>query len=153
MSNAAKADLKLIVIEYELKQGPEKVWKALTERALIEAWLMPNDFRAVLDHRFTFRTTPVPGWDGTVHCEVIAVVPPRLFSYTWRGGSPERKGYGGSLETVVRWTLTMRAGGATLLRLKHAGFTAENDSTYSILRRGWNGDKMRAAITRVTGSL
>jgi uncharacterized protein YndB with AHSA1/START domain len=57
MSNAAKADLKSIVIEYELKQGPEKVWRALTERALIEAWLMPNDFQAVLGHRFTFRTT------------------------------------------------------------------------------------------------
>ena len=45
------------------------------------------------------------------------------------------------------------AGGGTLLRLEHAGFTVENDSTYSILKRGWSGDKMRASITRVTESL
>ena len=100
---------KSIVIEYELRQGPDKVWRALTEPALIEAWLMPNDFRPVLGHRFTFRTTPAPGWDGTVHCEVVAVVPHRQLSYTWRGGSPERTGYGGSLDTVATWTLTTRA--------------------------------------------
>ena len=144
---------KSIVIEYELRQGPDKVWRALTEPALIEAWLMPNDFRPVLGHRFTFRTTPAPGWDGTVHCEVVAIVPHRQLSYTWRGGSPERTGYGGSLDTVVTWTLTTRAGGGTLLRLEHVGFTVENESTYSILKRGWSADKMRASIARVTESL
>jgi len=96
---------------------------------------------------------PDPGWEGTVHCEVIAVAPPRRLSYTWRGGSGERKGYGAWLDTVVTWTLMMRTGGGTLLRLEHAGFTAEDDSTYSILKRGWSDDKMRASITRVTESL
>jgi len=38
MSNGTKTDTKSIVIEYELKQGPEKVCRALTEPALIDAW-------------------------------------------------------------------------------------------------------------------
>jgi uncharacterized protein YndB with AHSA1/START domain len=153
MSDGAKTETKSIIVEYELKQRPEKVWRALTEPDLIEAWLMPNDFRPALGHRFVFRTTPAPGWDGIVHCEVVAIEPHRRLSYTWRGGSPERIGYGGSLDTVVTWTLTMSASGGTLLRLEHAGFTTENDATYSILKHGWSGDKMRASITRIIDSL
>ena len=43
---------------------PEKIWRALTEGALIEEWLMKNDFQAVVGHRFNFRTTPMAHWNG-----------------------------------------------------------------------------------------
>jgi uncharacterized protein YndB with AHSA1/START domain len=39
---------------------PEKVWGALTQGPLIEAWLMRNDFLAVVGHKFNFSATPIP---------------------------------------------------------------------------------------------
>jgi DNA-binding transcriptional ArsR family regulator len=42
---------------------------------LIEQWLMQNDFRPVVGHRFNFRTTPMPHWNGVVDCEVLVVEP------------------------------------------------------------------------------
>lgn len=104
---------------------------------LIASWLMPNDFRAEVGHRFTFRTRPAPGFDGIVHCEVLAVEPNRRLSYSWRGGSPERRGYGAELDTVVTWTLTPSESGGTRLRLDHDGFTPDKESTFDILKQGW----------------
>jgi uncharacterized protein YndB with AHSA1/START domain len=43
---------------------PEKIWRALTEGALIEEWLMKNDFQPVVGHRFNFCTTPMAHWNG-----------------------------------------------------------------------------------------
>ncbi len=61
-----------------LPHPPAKVWRSLTVPDLPASWLMPNDFRAEVGHRFTFRTDPVPaqGFDGIVHCEVLALEPP-----------------------------------------------------------------------------
>ena len=44
----------------------EQVWRALTDPDLLARWLMPNDFKPVVGHQFTFRTEPVPqhGFDG-----------------------------------------------------------------------------------------
>jgi uncharacterized protein YndB with AHSA1/START domain len=64
----------------------ERVWQAITDSRALAAWLMPNDFEPVVGHRFTFRTEPAPGFDGIVHCEVLRVEPPRLLSFTWKGG-------------------------------------------------------------------
>src|SRR5262249_21003301 len=44
-----------IVMEGELPPPPEKVWRALTQGALIEEWLMKNDFQPVVGHKFNFR--------------------------------------------------------------------------------------------------
>jgi uncharacterized protein YndB with AHSA1/START domain len=129
---------KSIVVELELRHPPEKVWRALTEPELIAAWLMPNDFRLQIGHRFTMRTRPAAGFDGVVDCEVLAVETNRRLSYSWRGGSKERRGYGASLDTVVTWTLSPGAGGGTRLRLDHDGFTAGQESTFNILKQGWS---------------
>jgi uncharacterized protein YndB with AHSA1/START domain len=130
------AQLQSIVIEYEFPHPPGKVWRALTESGLIASWLMPNDFRPEVGHRFTFRTRPAPGFDGIVHCEVLIVEPNRRLSYSWRGGSPERGGYGAELDTVVTWTLEPILGG-TRLRLDHDGFTPDKEATFNILKQGW----------------
>ncbi len=61
---------------------PERVWRALTDRRMLAEWLMPNDFEPRLGHRFTFRTDPAPGFDGTVRCQVIELDEPRRLSYT-----------------------------------------------------------------------
>ena len=60
----------------------------------MSAWLMENDIVPEVGRRFTFRSRPMGDWDGTVACEVLAVRPQRLLSYSWRGG-----GTGNRLDT------------------------------------------------------
>jgi uncharacterized protein YndB with AHSA1/START domain len=69
------ASTRTLVIERELPHPPEKIWRALTEGALLEEWLMSNDFKPVVGHRFKFRATPVPGWNGIIESEVLVVQP------------------------------------------------------------------------------
>ncbi|MGH6968279.1 MAG: SRPBCC family protein, partial [Stellaceae bacterium] len=80
MSTQAAA-LRSIVVERELPYPPERVWRALTQGALIEEWLMKNDFQPVVGHRFNFRATPVPNWNGVVDCAILVVEPNTRLSY------------------------------------------------------------------------
>lgn len=91
---------------------PERVWRALTEREAISRWLMENDFEPRVGHRFRFRTKPAPGFDGVVHCEVLACDRPRRLAYSWRGGP---------IDTLVTFTLEPDGTG-TRLTLVHSGF-------------------------------
>src|ERR1700691_1505984 len=68
-----------VVIEKELPHPPEKIWRALTEGALIKEWLMDNDFQPTVGHQFQFRSTPVPNWNGVIDCEVKVVEANRSF--------------------------------------------------------------------------
>src|SRR5215813_13888450 len=144
---ASSEQTRSIVVEYDLPQSPEKVWRALTDPTLLAAWLMPNDIRAEVGHRFTFRAQPVAGWDGTVHCEVLAVEPNRRLSYSWRGGSSEVQGYGHAIDTVVTWTVTRKADGGTHLRLDHDGF-APGSYAFEMMGKGWRG-KVAERIAQV----
>jgi len=54
----AKAGTQSISLKYDLPHPPAKVWRALTEPELLAAWLMANDMRALVGHRFTFKQQP-----------------------------------------------------------------------------------------------
>jgi uncharacterized protein YndB with AHSA1/START domain len=125
-----------IEFEYQLPQPPTKVWRALTESELIARWLMPNDFRAEVGHRFQFRAPPMPHWDGIVRCEVLEVDAPRRLRISWVGGSKEAGSY---LDTTVTWTLTPTESGGTVLRLEHAGFLPTNKFALEGMSKGWGG--------------
>src|SRR5271165_771178 len=99
-----------VIVEREVAFPPEKIWRALTEPQLIEEWLMKNDFKPVVGHRFDLRAD----W-GAVGCQVTTVEPNRTLSYTWVA-------YG--LESVVTWTLSPTATG-THLRMEQSGFRAD----------------------------
>ena len=99
---------------------PAAVWRALTDPAALREWLMDSTFaEARVGHQFTFRTTPRPGFNGIVYCEVLAVDPERRLSYSWHGGWAGRP-------TVVTYTLEAVAEG-TRLRLEHTGSPAWAD--------------------------
>jgi uncharacterized protein YndB with AHSA1/START domain len=125
-----------IVVQNELPDPPEQVWRALTEPALLEAWLMPNNIRAEMGARFQFRTASGPGWSGVVECEVLEIVPERLLVYRWRGGSKTTEGHGHELDTVVTWKLTPLENGGTRLFLEHAGFDPDS-LAFQAMRQGW----------------
>jgi uncharacterized protein YndB with AHSA1/START domain len=142
---------RTIVVDYDLPQSPEQVWRVLTEPALLAQWLMPNDLKPVVGHHFTFQAKPVPGWDGVVHCEVLEVDAPRRLRYSWCGGSKELEGFGHRLETVVSWTLTS-VGSGTRLHLEHAGFGPADEFAYQGLGGGWRG-KVGESLARVLGAV
>lgn len=109
---------------------PAKVWRALTDPRLIEKWLMPNDFRAEVGHRFQFTAPPQPGWDGKVYCEVLECEPPRLLAYSWRNNL---------IDTQVRFTLSGEHGGTRLV-LEHQGFKGVKGwMARFFLGSGWKG--------------
>ncbi len=144
--NQAAKEKQSIIVEYDLPDAPKKVWRALTEPKLLEAWLMPNDIRPVVGHRFNFRAQPVPGWDGTVYCEVLEVVPEQRLVYAWCGGSQKLEGYGHELDTVVTWELTPTADGGTRLHLEHSGFDPDSFA-FKAMGQGWRG-KVAEKITQ-----
>ena len=51
MSKSAVEALS-VVVERDIPFPPEKIWRALTQPHLIEEWLMKNDFKPVVEHRF-----------------------------------------------------------------------------------------------------
>ena len=118
---------RTLIIEREIPHPPEKIWRALTQGALIEEWLMANDFKPVVGHRFSFRSTPMPNWNGIIDSEVLIVEPHTRLSYSW--GSM-------GLETVVVWTLTANGNG-TRLRMEQSGFRSEKDASYQGAAYGW----------------
>ena len=95
---ASAAATPSIVIERVMPHPPEKVWRALTQAALIEEWLMNNDFQPVVGHKFNFRAEPMPGWNGVTDCEVLTVEPKKRLSYSWNASGDEAIN---GLKTVV----------------------------------------------------
>ena len=139
MTDAAAT--QTLVIEREMPHPPEKIWRALTEGPLIEEWLMTNDFRPVVGHRFSFRAKPAGNWNGVIDGEVLAVEPPARLVYSW--GSL-------GLETAVTWTLTPTDGG-THLRMEQSGFPSEEGANYKGAKYGWQ--KFIGNMERVVGGL
>jgi uncharacterized protein YndB with AHSA1/START domain len=128
----AKTDARSIALQYDLAYPPAKVWRALTEPALLAQWLMANDMRPSVGHSFRFTQEPTPWWDGIVHCEILESEPPRRLRYSWRSG-PESS----PLDTEVTWTLTPTASGGTTLALEHTGFVSDNVFAFDGARTGW----------------
>lgn len=125
-----------ITLKWAFPHPPQKVWECLTNPELISLWLMKNDFKPVVGHRFNFHTKPIPkmGFDGIVYCEVIDIVPLKKLVYTWKGGP----GPGViKLDTVLSWTLKATDNGTEVL-LEHTGFKGFHNYLASIfMHSGW----------------
>jgi uncharacterized protein YndB with AHSA1/START domain len=129
-------ETKTVIVEREIPHSLEKVWRTLTQSPLIEEWLMKNDFKPIVGHRFDFRAD----W-GVVDCHVLAVEPNKALSYAW-----EALG----LKSVVTWTLTPTNTG-TRLRMEQSGFRQDQQQAYQGAQFGWQ--KFFAGFERVVGGL
>ncbi len=141
------AATRSIVVEREMPHPAQKIWRALTQGQLIEEWLMKNDFRPVVGHKFNFRAEPVPQWNGVVDCEVLLVEPNERLSYSWNGSGEQAAT---APKTVVTWTLTPTTGG-TLVRMEQSGFRPEDGAMYQGASYGWR--RMVANMERVVAGL
>jgi uncharacterized protein YndB with AHSA1/START domain len=109
----------------------------MSEPALLEQWMMKNDFKPVVGHQFTFRGEPKPHWDGIIPCEVLAVEPPTKLTYRWYGW-------------VVTLMLTPTPGG-TSLRMEQSEFGPDDAAAYAGAKYGWTGflGALDSLLTRI----
>jgi uncharacterized protein YndB with AHSA1/START domain len=136
-----------LLIKWHFPHPPKKVWECLTEPDLISQWLMKNDFKPVVGHKFQFHTRPFPkmGFDGIVYCEVMEIIPMEKLVYTWKGGP---KPGVVELDTILIWTLVEKDAGTEVI-LEHKGFKGlKNYITSIIMASGW-----RKHIPRRMGKL
>lgn len=122
-------EIRTVTIEREIPHPPEKLWRALTRKHLIEEWLMKNDFEPTVGHRFNLRGE----WGGVLDCEVLVIEPNRTLSYSW-DFAHEDPAF--DLKSVVTFTLTPTEGG-THLRVEQSGFRPDQKQAYGGARLGW----------------
>jgi uncharacterized protein YndB with AHSA1/START domain len=103
--------------------------------------MMDNDFQPIVGHKFSFRSTPMPQWNGVIDSEVLVVEPNKKLSYRWSALG---------LESMVEWTLEATKSG-TLLRMEHSGFGPGQDAAYKGANYGWQ--KFIGNLERVVAGL
>ena len=87
--------------ERRLAHSPEKVWRALTERELLQRWFpsdVEGDWTTGAKLRFTFES----GESEPIEGEVLTVEPPRLLEFRWG-------------DSILRYELTADEGGCRLV--------------------------------------
>ena len=133
-------ETRSVIVEREMPHPPEKIWRALTQPHLLEEWLMKNDFKPAVGHRFSFRVDPQPGWSGVIDCEVRVVEPNRTLSYSW--GTL-------GLDSAVTFTLTPTSTG-THLRVEQVGFRPDQKQAYAGATYGWRNffSKLEQVLAR-----
>ncbi len=107
--------------ELSLPQPREKVWRGIATSAALAEWMFPNDFEAVVGHRFTFQVPgdPKKNFDGlTVHCEVLECDEPDKLAFSWSAG-------GAVEDTRVSFRLEAEGEG-TRLYFEHSGFNLDH---------------------------
>jgi uncharacterized protein YndB with AHSA1/START domain len=138
----APSQTESISFEFDLQHPPEKVWRALTDPTLLAEWLLPVvDLKLERGAAFTFKTEPVGGWDGIVHCRIADIEPMRRLRYDWGVGD---------MATVVTFILTPTPAGTRLL-LVHSGFKPDQKRNFGGARYGWKmmGGKLVDLLARM----
>jgi len=130
--NKPATETLTVTVERDIPYPPEKIWRALTQPHLIEEWLMKNDFKAAVGHKFK-----LSGDWGAASCEVLEIEPQKTLSYTWSAMG---------LESVVTFTLT-QTGSGTHLRMDQAGFHPNMQQAIRGAQYGWQ--KFLATLEQV----
>lgn len=125
---------------------PERVWVALTDPHALAEWLMPNDFKPILGHRFRFQTGPMKGMEEKTECEVLEIDPPRRM--VWRWTIVWKQPLGAAQPMTVAWTLTPDRGGTRLVLEQSAYSGPRSLFTRLSMGMGW-GWMMKRQITKV----
>ena len=142
VDTTAPSQTESIAFEFDLSHSPQKVWRALTDPALLSEWLLPVvELKLEPGAAFTFKTQPHPGWDGSVSCRILEIEAHRKLSYAWAVPF---------LDTVVTFTLTPTASG-TRLHLVQSGFKPDQKQNFGGARYGWRmmGGKLVELLARI----
>ena len=131
-----------VVVERDFSHPPAKLWRALTQPHLIEAWLMRNDFAPTVGHRFNL----TGDWGGVLDCEVLELEPERMLAYSWDFAHDDPAF---DLRSVVTFTLTPTDAG-THLRMEQAGFRPSQKQALGGAMHGWRAffDKLEGVLAQ-----
>ena len=143
VDEAAQAQGESISLEFDLPHAPEKVWRALTDPALLAEWLLPVfDLKLETGAAFAFQTQAYPGWDGTVQCRFVEIERNRKLRYTWTVPF---------LDTVVTFTLAPTSAG-THLSIVQSGFKPGQKKEAGGARYGWKmmGGRLIELLARIS---
>ena len=137
-----KSDVSLV---FQFTSSIEQVWNALTDSDTLAKWVMDNDFKPVVGHKFQFRTEPSEWWNGIVDCEVLEVDEPHKLSYTWASAGES---------TTVTWTLKKDSDGTIHLHLDQTGFSEETKARQGAIegaKYAWMnmGDKLEKVLAEL----
>lgn len=138
----APSQSEALAFEVELRHALAKVWRAVTDAALLSEWLLPvTGLRLEPGAEFTFNAPPKPGWDGIVRCRMREVAPPTRVSWHWVVGD---------LDTVLTLTLVPTESGTRLL-IVQSGFTPSQKHNLGGARYGWKmmGERLVELLTRI----
>lgn len=72
-----------IVKQITVNSTIEKVWSYLTDANKLEQWLMPNNFEAELNKKFSFRCIGHKGSEQIIECELLEVDPYKKLVFSW----------------------------------------------------------------------
>lgn len=138
----ASQETRSVVVEREFPHAVEKLWRALTQPHLMQAWLMKNDFAPQVGHKFKLTGE----WGGVLDCEVLEIEPHRTLSYTW-DFAHEDAAY--NLKSVVTFTLQPTTTG-TRLRVEQTGFRPDQRQAFGGAHAGWKQllDKLDVLLTK-----
>jgi uncharacterized protein YndB with AHSA1/START domain len=89
-------------LDFDLPDAPDKVWKALTEPAIVARWIVPDGENG--------RDAAQADYD------LLDKQPGRRISYRWREGS--------ALDSVVTFSIAVNAIGGTRLTIVHSDLRA-----------------------------
>lgn len=140
--NDISSEARSITVEREFPHPVEKIWRALTQPHLIEEWLMKNDFKPAVGHRFNLHGE----WGGVLDCEVLVIEPDRALSYRWDFAHDDAA-Y--DLRSVVTFTLSP-TGNGTHLRVEQSGFRPDQKQAYGGAKLGWKQflEKLEQVVAR-----
>ncbi|MBI2421920.1 MAG: SRPBCC domain-containing protein [Candidatus Hydrogenedentes bacterium] len=91
------------------------VWRLVSDRDVLAAWLLPNDFEPVAGRHFQFQGEPTRKWRGFIECEVLELVPEKRLVLSWRE-MPHHT------PSKVSFLITESTQNDFRLRLLHEGF-------------------------------
>jgi uncharacterized protein YndB with AHSA1/START domain len=106
------------------------VWKALTDPAALEKWLLPNNFTPDVGRPFQF--VSLDG-ENKIFCMVLEATPEQKLSFTWQDGEDEPP-------SVVSWSLDPDDSGGTRLTVEHQ--ILEPAAAYVLIEAGANWESL-----------
>jgi uncharacterized protein YndB with AHSA1/START domain len=101
-----------ILIDVDFGHPPERVWRALTDRAVLSEWFMRTDLEPYEGRRFSLTPDGLLGLAGPIEGELVEVAAPRRLVMLWRGEQ---------MHSRVTWELVPLPLGCRL-RMSHTGF-------------------------------
>lgn len=110
MNNSHDEPPETVLIECDLPEPPEKVWRAVTEPELVEAWLGSAESGAANER------------------EIIEARPNERVRYRWRDREE-----GQSLDSIVTFELSPTPAGGTHLRLVQTDFAIAVDAIATVM--------------------